>query len=77
MKGLKGCLRRAGMKQRELAEALGVTPAAVSYWVVGAYLPAAAMLPRIAAALGCTVDDLFREDPGSQEDYTQEEGLRP
>lgn len=77
MKGLKGCLRRAGMKQRELALALGVTDAAVSGWVVGVFLPAAAMLPRIAAALGCTVDDLFREDPGSQKDYTQEEGLRP
>lgn len=38
---------------------VGVTPAAVLAWERPDCYPEAAKLPLIAAALGCTIDDLY------------------
>lgn len=65
-------LRKArGMSQTALARQLNITSQAVTAWETGRSMPAAATLPKLAVALGCTIDDLFvkeakddgREDP--------------
>jgi DNA-binding XRE family transcriptional regulator len=55
---LKIELIRYGMTQRQLAEILGVSPAAVSNWVTGWDKPSAAMTRRIAEVLRCRPEDL-------------------
>ena len=50
---------QAGMEQKELADAVGVTQPHVSNWESGKRIPTTAMLPAIAKALGCTVNDLY------------------
>lgn len=54
--------RRAGLRQRQVAEALGVSLGAVAMWDTGARKPRTDMLPKIAKLYGCTVDELLRED---------------
>ena len=57
-----------GSTQKELAKAVGVDPSAVSQWETGVNSPRVNKLPKIAAALGCTVPELFGE---KKDDYTQ------
>lgn len=52
-------LREAEMSQVDLAGALGVGQGAVSKWKTGKTEPAVAMLPRIAVALGVSLDALL------------------
>lgn len=52
---------RAGLSQAALAEKVFVSRASVSYWEHDTY-PQAALLPSIAAALGCTIDELYGDD---------------
>lgn len=54
-------IRRAALNlsQAELANALGVTQAAVSAWETGQKLPRASQLPALASVLHCTIDDLY------------------
>lgn len=54
--------RRAGLLQRQVAEALGVSLGTVAMWDTGRNKPRADMLPRIARLYGCTVDELLQED---------------
>ena len=67
MKGLKRCREAAGLSQTELAAALGLTRAAVSGWEAGYTSPTAAKLPEIARLLGCSIDDLFKENNTTEE----------
>lgn len=53
--------RRAGLLQRQVAEALGVSMGTVAMWDTGRNKPRADMLPKIARLYGCTVDELLRE----------------
>lgn len=75
MKALKELRRAAGLSQRELADALGVSYTAVNKWELGRSWPAAPMLPRLASALGCSIDELYTDSaPGAVEDagpYTE------
>lgn len=48
--------------QAQLAEELGVNQKAVSQWECGTAMPSADKLPAIAAALSCTINDLFGMD---------------
>ena len=50
---------KANISQKNLADAMNVSPAVVCQWESGACMPRADKLPALAAALGCTVDDLF------------------
>jgi transcriptional regulator with XRE-family HTH domain len=50
---------RAGKTQAQLAEAMGVTPAAVAHWERGRRVPSIAVLQRIADALGCKLVKLI------------------
>ena len=54
--------RRAGYTQESLAEVLGVSRQAVGKWESGQGLPEAATLLTLADLLGCSLDQLMRED---------------
>ena len=45
---------------------IGVTPAAVLQMESPGCYPEAAKLPAIAAALGCTIDELYGAEPRKQ-----------
>lgn len=65
--GLRARRKAAGLTLRDMAEKLGCTQAAVSCWELGETLPTADRLPEIARALGCNVDELYKN-------YTESEG---
>lgn len=50
------------VQQNELAEAIGKTPAAVSYIIRGLNDPSLKTAKRIADFLGVTVDELIKEE---------------
>lgn len=54
--------RRAGYTQESLAEVLGVSRQAVGKWESGQGLPEAATLITLADLLGCSLDQLMREE---------------
>jgi len=60
MDGLAARRKAAGYTQSSLASLLGVSQAAVAAWESGIKLPSAHKLPSIAAALHCTIDDLYK-----------------
>jgi transcriptional regulator with XRE-family HTH domain len=51
--------RDQGLQQNDLASLLGVTQQAVSKWELGRAAPEIDLLPTLAVALGCRIDDLF------------------
>ena len=55
------------MTQKQLAGKLGVSLSAVGMWELGLRNPPAKKLPALAAALGCSIDELFAE-PGTAEE---------
>ena len=57
---LYAVLKARGMKQSELAEALGVYPQYVSRWMNGSRIPNTEMLLKIANLLNVSVDRLTR-----------------
>ena len=70
---LKSIRKAKGMKQEELAEAVGVSPQAVSKWEQGG-MPDAALLPSVADALGVSIDALFgraQEEPSFYDRFLQ------
>lgn len=56
--------RDLDITQKQLAETVGVEQQTVCGWERGRFEPRMSMLPRIAEALGCTIDDLFDESKG-------------
>ncbi len=56
---IKALRTQQGMTQEQLAEALGVSPQAVSKWENDVTAPDIAMLPAISVTFGVTIDDLF------------------
>ena len=57
---LKEQRKVCGLKQAEFAELIGYSPKAVSKWERGNGMPAASLLPTIAAALHTDIDSLMR-----------------
>lgn len=55
--------RDRDITQKQLAERLGTRQQTVAMWERGHNEPRAAMIPKIAEALGCTVADLYGEKP--------------
>ena len=53
-----------GMTQKQLAAEMDVLPSAVWNWEVEVALPKTRDIPKLAAVLGCTIDDLFRREAG-------------
>ena len=58
---LKDLRRQAKKTQMEVAERTGVSQPTYSTWETGRFLPSSKFLPALAAALHCTIDDLFEE----------------
>lgn len=56
--------QKVNITQAQLAEKIGVRQSAVANWENGLANPSTDKLPAIAAALGCTIDDLFKHDTG-------------
>jgi transcriptional regulator with XRE-family HTH domain len=54
--------RAAGVTQKKLADELQVDRSTIAKWEGGASLPRAELLPKIAAILGCSIDDLLSEE---------------
>lgn len=50
---------RAGLRQEDIAEKLGIDRSAVAKWEAGENLPRADKLPQLARLLNCTVDELL------------------
>ena len=53
---------RANLSQIELAEKLNISQGAVTNWECGKSSPRASLMPALAKALGCTIDDLYRKE---------------
>ncbi|WP_080798430.1 helix-turn-helix domain-containing protein [Arabiibacter massiliensis] len=68
--------RAADVTQGELAAHLGVTKAAVSKWELGQSMPDVALLPRIAAYFGLTLDELFDYRPQLSAEEVRDAYLR-
>ena len=59
MEKIKTFREKAGMSQRDLANAIGVTQAAVAQWELGTAQPTLDNLRRVADILGVSPGDLF------------------
>lgn len=70
---LKEIRKEKGIKQEQLADAVGVSPQAVSKWESGG-MPDAALLPQIADCLGVSIDTLYGRGKavGFEEQYMHE-----
>ena len=66
--GIRARRKAAGITIESFAARLGVTRQAVYGWESGNMLPTSDRLPAIAAALGCSIDDLYRDYKTEQED---------
>lgn len=63
---IKAMRERRGVSQSYLAKHLCITVQAVSAWERGVNAPSAETLPQIAQLLGCTINDLYRDDERSE-----------
>lgn len=59
MEKIKTFREKAGMSQRDLAYAIGVSQAAVAQWETGAAQPTLDNLRKVADVLGISPGDLF------------------
>lgn len=59
---IKTARQKAHMSQQELADAAGVTRVTIARYEAGERIPNAVTAVKLAAALGCTVEDLIKED---------------
>ena len=59
MNGVKRLREAAGIKQWELANAVGVDRSTISKWEIGVQFPRTDKLTLIAKVLKCTVDQLL------------------
>lgn len=68
MTGLKRMRKRANLTLAQLGERLGVSAQAVAKWEHGSAWPSAFYLPQLAEVLGCSIADLYTEDPEDDPD---------
>ncbi len=62
---IKQLREASGLSQVALAEKLNVGQSTVAMWETGENVPRADKLPELAKILGCTIDDLFKEEKGA------------
>lgn len=58
----------AGIRQEDLANILGVDRSAVGKWETGENNPRFELLPALARALDCTIDELFVDETNAASD---------
>lgn len=64
MQNIKEARQLKGITQEQLAKMLGITQGAVAQWENGLTHPSFEMLPKVAEALGLTVDELIGKKAG-------------
>jgi len=62
MKEIREARKVKGLSQDQLAKMIGVTQGAVAQWENGLTHPSFEILPKLAAALGVTVDELIGKE---------------
>ena len=60
------------LTQEQAAEALNVSAQTISRWECNTTLPDVAILPDIAELYGVTIDDLFKENKNTYDNYAQQ-----
>ena len=63
VKEIKRRREARGMKQVELADALGVSQPTIVTWESAEGYPPSRFLPALAAVLCCTIDELYADEP--------------
>lgn len=64
MQNIREARQLKGITQEQLAKMLGITQGAVAQWENGLTHPSFEMLPKVAEALGLTVDELIGKKAG-------------
>ena len=72
---LRKYMSRDNLNQVELAKNLGVTKAAVNYWVNGRSIPQVSVIQHMAELFCCSTDDLIKEGVGDLPSGSTEERL--
>ena len=67
LEGLRPRRIAQGLTQQQLADVLELNRSTVAVWETGQGLPSAALLPRLAELLHCSIDELFVSDSGTGE----------
>lgn len=62
MKDLRKIIIEKGIKQMDVAKAIGVTACNMSLYLSGKRRIPSDKLPGLARVLGCTIDDLFEKE---------------
>ena len=70
-KRIRALREKKGITQRELADLLGVTDAAVSKWEHGKNFPDITLLERLSEVLECKVSELLGLETGSEEEIVR------
>lgn len=69
IKALKDLRKAAGLTLEDIAREVGATRQTVSKWELGLCWPSAAVMPRLATLLSCSLEDLYAgEGAGSEKD---------
>lgn len=63
MKTIKRYREARGIKQIDLAAQFGVAQPTVVKWESEGGYPPSRVMPALAAFLGCTIDDLYADEP--------------
>ena len=54
--------KREKITQKQIAEALGVDRSTVAKWETGKAAPRAALLPKLAKILNCSIEELLTKE---------------
>ena len=72
MKSIQAKREALGATQQAMASALGVDRSTGTKWEADGTYPRPRFLPMIAAFLGCTIDDLYADEPKRRRSNAQE-----
>ena len=68
LRALQSCRVRAGLSQQKLSDLTGIARPTIRQWETGRHWPSAYQIPRLAAALHCSIEELYLGPMGSEED---------
>lgn len=68
LEGLRYYRQRAALTQQQLADVLHVHRASIIAWETGQSWPSAAILPKLADVLLCSIDELYTYHTAEEEE---------
>ena len=68
VRALQGCRRRAGLSQQQLADLTGISKMTIRQWETNRHGPSAFQMPKLAAALHSSIEELYLGPDESEED---------